>query len=340
MRIVNIAQRGPGWQEWRQEGITATDAVVLVGKSPHKTFWRLWAEKTGYALPEDLSQNPNVQRGVELEDLARMTLEAQWGDILLPVCAESSVNPLLRASLDGLNAAGESVELKCPSESVWRDVCSNLERSEAYQLYYPQVQHQINIIGAKRGWMVFFFHDGKSSALKVFEVARDPGLIQEIEEKAEAFWTAVQKKKEPAKDPERDVFIPKGVEAANWIYAAEEYRFFESEILSLKERLEKLQEKQNSSLQRLKEIMGDYYNADYCGVRITKYTVAGRIDYKKILDQEIPNFSATEIDKFRGEREMRCRVSMTDSLTPKLIVDSEVIDSVKNLPIEVEHFYW
>lgn len=340
MRIVNIAQRGPGWQEWRQKGVTATDAVVLADRSPHKTFWRLWAEKTGYALPEDLSKNPNVQRGIELEDSARMALEEKWGEILLPLCVESSTNPILRASLDGLTTPGEPVELKCPCESIWDDVCSNLERSEAYQLYYPQVQHQINVTGAKKGWLVFFFKDESSSLLKIFEMARDQGLIQEIEARAEIFWAAVEERKEPAKDPLRDIFIPKGEDCVNWSSAAEEYRSFENEILELQAKMDYLQEKKKSSLQALKSMMGDYCHADYCGVRITKYTVAGRIDYKKILEQKIPDFSAIDVEKFREKREVRCRVSITDSLTPKLIVDQGVIDSVKNLPIEVENLYW
>lgn len=336
MKIINLTQRGEGWHEWRQRGVTATDAIVLVGRSPYKTPWRLWAEKTGYALPEDLSNNPNVQRGVELEDSARMAVEAHWGDILLPVCVESSANPILRASLDGLNSAGEPVELKCPAESTWQQVERDGERSEAYQLYYPQVQHQINVTGASRGWMVFYFE----GAIKVFEVARDQGLIQEIEAKAEVFWKAVEKKKEPPKDPMRDVFIPKGSDVANWIYAAEEYRLYEAEILTLKARMDELREKQASTLDVLKGMMADYYNADYCGVKITKYTVAGRIDYKKILEQEAPNLSAVDIEKFREAREVRCRVSITDSLTPKLIIDPEVIDPVKDLPKEIESFYW
>ncbi|MGC3005496.1 endonuclease, partial [Streptomyces sp. G35A] len=142
------------------------------------------------------------------------------------------------------------------------------------------------------------------------------------------------------KDPMRDVFIPKGSDVANWIYAAEEYRLYEAEILTLKARMDELREKQASTLDVLKGMMADYYNADYCGVKITKYTVAGRIDYKKILEQEAPNLSAVDIEKFREAREVRCRVSITDSLTPKLIIDPEVIDPVKDLPKEIESFYW
>lgn len=336
MKIANLIQRGDGWHEWRQKGVTATDAVVIVGRSPYKTPWRLWAEKTGFAIPEDLSNNPNVQRGVEFEDLARMAVELKWGDILLPVCVESSENPLLRASLDGLNSAGEPVELKCPSADVWSEVLRLGERSEAYQLYYPQVQHQINVTKASRGWLVFFYEGD----LKLFEIAPDHGLILEIEAKAKVFWEAVVKKKEPPKDPQRDVFIPNGSDVASWIYAAEEYRLIESEVQTLKLKLDELSEKQASSLIALKGMMGDFYHADYCGVKVTKYTVSGRIDYKRLLEQNAPNISDADVEKFRGKQDIRCRVSITDALTPKLIVSPEVCAPVKNLSMQIESAFF
>lgn len=336
MKIANLTQRGDGWHEWRQKGVTATDAVVIVGRSPYKTPWRLWAEKTGFAIPEDLSNNPNVQRGVEFEDSARMAVELKWGDILLPVCVESSENPLLRASLDGLNSAGEPVELKCPSEDVWNEVLRLGERSEAYQLYYPQVQHQINVTKANRGWLAFFYEGD----LKLFEIAPDQGLILEIEVKAKVFWDAVVKKKEPPKDPQRDVFIPNGSDVASWIYAAEEYRLIESEVQTLKLKLDELSEKQAASLIALKGMMGDFYHADYCGVKVTKYTVSGRIDYKKLLEQNAPNISDADVEKFRGKQDIRCRVSITDALTPKLIVSPEVCAPVKNLSMQIESAFF
>lgn len=336
MQIVNLRQRDPAWLQWRREGITATDASILLGTHPHKTPWRLWAEKTGYALPEDLSNNPHVQRGVELEDLARMTVETHWGDILLPVCVQSSISPILRASLDGLNANGEPVELKCPGQSTWEQVQVHGEASEAFRLYYPQVQHQINITGASKGWLVFFFE----GAFKSFEIKRDDKLIQEIEAQADKFWKFVEKKKEPPKDPERDIFIPKGVSVANWIYEAQTYRMFEDKVQALKSEMDELRERQKASLENMKALMGDFYNADYCGVKITKYAANGRIDYKKVVEEKLPDLPSVELEQFRGEQEVRCRVSITESLTPKSIVDPEAVEPVKDLPIEVESFYW
>src|SRR5690606_258328 len=135
MKIIDLSQRDDLWKDWRRQGITASDAAILLGRSPYKTLWRLWAEKTGYATEEDLSGNPLVQQGIRNEDLARQAFEARHDDLLLPVCVESIKHPLMRASLDGLRENGEPVELKCPSKATWEQVCAKGEDSDAFQLY-------------------------------------------------------------------------------------------------------------------------------------------------------------------------------------------------------------
>ena len=54
MKVVDLKQRTPEWHIWRNAGVTASDAPVLVG-SPCKTPWRLWAEKRGVS---SISQYP------------------------------------------------------------------------------------------------------------------------------------------------------------------------------------------------------------------------------------------------------------------------------------------
>lgn len=71
MKIVNLSQREEDWLDWRRQGVTATDAAILLNRSPYKTRWRLWAEKTGYAREVDLSLNPLVRRGIENEDAGK-----------------------------------------------------------------------------------------------------------------------------------------------------------------------------------------------------------------------------------------------------------------------------
>ena len=337
MKIIDLQQSGDDWLEWRRGGVSATDASILLNLSPYKTRWRLWAEKVGYALAEDLSNNPNVRRGVRNEDLARRAFEDKHDDLLLPVCAESDKYPILRASLDGIRENGEPVEIKCPSDTNWNDVCSNGTGSKPYKQYYPQVQHQLMVTEAKLGWLIFF---KEGEPLQEFQIVPDAEMQKAILEESFKFMEEVQKRKEPDKDPDRDIYIPKGKEAHAWIFYAEQYRLYEAEIKTLKEKLTKLQKSQKPLEKELRQMMGDYMQADYCGVKITRYMTSGRINYQKVLEANLPDISDDEVEKFRGKATESCRVYVTNSLAPKLIVDDDAVAPVKDLSMTVESFYF
>ncbi|MBU5564380.1 YqaJ viral recombinase family protein, partial [Escherichia sp. S69_ASV_4] len=260
----------------------------------------------------------------------------KYDDMLLPACVESVQYPLMRASLDGLRDNGEPVELKSPSATVWEDVCAEKANSKAYQLYYPQVQHQLLVTGAKQGWLVFYFE----GQIQEFPILRDEAMIQEILAEAKKFWQQVVDKKEPDKDPERDLYIPQGEEVNRWIAAAEEYRLYDAEIQELKQRLSELQERQKPHLDTMKSLMGEYFHADYCGVMVTRYKAAGRVDYKKLLADKASGVKPEDVDQYREKSSERCRVTVTGSVKPRYIVDEDVLAPLDDLPEEVETFYW
>ncbi len=55
-----------------------------------------------------------------------------------------------------------------------------------------------------KGYLVFFCND----ELLKFEIARDEAMIQMILTKGREFFACCREKREPALDPERDVYIP------------------------------------------------------------------------------------------------------------------------------------
>ena len=336
MKIVNLSQRDDDWLEWRKGGLTATDAIILLNRSPYKTKWRLWAEKTGYAKEVDLSLNPLVRLGVVNEDKARQAFEAKHNDLLLPACVQSVKNSLLRASLDGLNSKNQPVELKCPSESVWNDVCANGANSDPYKLYYVQVQHQLLVTGAKSGWLVFWYN----GEIRDFVINRDDVMHKQLLVETEKFWEQVQKRKEPEKDPERDLYIPKHKEAERWISAAEEYRIYEAEAQELKKRLSELSEKQKPLLEDMKSLMGGYLQADYGGLMVTRYKVSGRVNYKKLLEEKASNIKPDDIETYRAKSDERCRVTVSESINPRYVVDEAVLAPLQNMSEKAESFYF
>jgi len=56
MKIVDVSQRSPAWRLWRSQGVGASEAAILMNRSPYKTPWRWWAEKTGLVLGTGLDQ--------------------------------------------------------------------------------------------------------------------------------------------------------------------------------------------------------------------------------------------------------------------------------------------
>jgi len=271
--------------------------------SPYKTRWQVWAEKTGLILPEDLSNNPLVAAGVAQEDVARRLFESTHDDLLLPVCVESTEYPFLKASLDGLSQENEPVELKVPSESTWNKVNAEGERSDAYQLYFPQVQHQMLVTGARRGWLVFY----REGQLREFCITPDPAMQDAIVKTASAFWQSIVDGKEPDKDPERDVFHPSDDQIVAWDFAASGWLQCNQGLKTLEQQVKALKTEQAGYLDEMKTLMGHFFHAQGCGLKVTRFAVRGTVDYERFLfDKGIPS---DELDAYRKPGREGCKVT-------------------------------
>jgi putative phage-type endonuclease len=307
MKIVDVAQRTPQWDRWRAQGITASESAIILGRSPYKTPWRLWAERTGLARPADLSRNPHVARGNRLEDTARQWFEQAYDTVLMPVCAESEQEPLLRASFDGLNDAGEPVELKVPSERIYREVESHGRASGAYRLYEPQVQHQLYVADADKGWLVFYRDEQNQLT---FELARDPTLIRAIVGHGKAFWQAIIDSDEPEKDPVRDLFVPSGAQAEEWTTFAGRYRRIQQEAKTLEAELKRRKADLDGIQTQLVAMMGEALIAESAGLRVTRFCAKGSVDYPALLKALLPALEADAVEGFRRSPSERVRVTV------------------------------
>ena len=59
------------WLAARKNHIGGSDAAACVGMNPYKNNVRLWEEKMGMVLPEDISEKEYVQYGTEAEKYLR-----------------------------------------------------------------------------------------------------------------------------------------------------------------------------------------------------------------------------------------------------------------------------
>lgn len=331
MILADYVQGSDEWLEWRSQGVTATDVPVILGLSPYKTVWQLWAEKVGRLNTADLSKNPNVIRGNKLEDKARQLAEKHCDEILLPVCGEYGDWPTLRASFDGLDGNNIPHEFKAPAQSTWEEILLNGENSAAYKLYESQVHAQCVVAGVSSGKLMFFIEDdtpeGKS---KTFDIELTDSMKKQIVAKAQWFWTLVSTETPPPKDPERDCFIPEeGEQRFLWEAQADAWRLNHMKAKQLKTQLEEIAAAQKGIQTEMIKLMGEFKNSDVAGVKVSRFTKKGSIDYKRFLGEFFPKLDVDALaDDYRKPNRDECRFTLSEDELVNMEV-KEVITSVK-----------
>ncbi|UZE97258.1 lambda-exonuclease family protein [Alkalimarinus alittae] len=327
MIVVNLSQGTDEWLKWRSGGITATDIIIILGLSPHKTRWQLWAEKVGRINAPDISKNPNVIRGNRLEDDIRLLAEDRYGDILLPICGEFGEWPILRASFDGLDTALKPYEFKAPADSTYETLEQEGVNASTYKMYEAQVHAQCVVAGKREGQLIFYKEDGKDLD---FTVTLTNEYAEHIINEAKIFWQMVVKKKPPALDPERDWFIPeKGETCFIWETKVGAWCMNNHRINTLKAELIALQQAQEPLQKEIIQLMGPYYQADIGGVKVSRFTKQGGIDYKEFLKDKFPGQDLSdELESYRKlSREETRFTRSSDELVNR--EEGEVITSVK-----------
>ena len=328
MKTVDLNQRSTEWLQWRSAGITASDIPIILGLSPYKTPWHLWAEKVGRINAPDISNNPNVKRGIRLEDEARQMAEGRYGEVLLPFCGECARWDVLRASFDGLDSNMQPHEFKAPSDSVWEDIGKNGIESSTYKLYEAQVHAQCVVAGTKTGRLIFYKEGGQDLD---FPVTLTPERENEILEAAKLFWKHVTTNTPPEPDPERDWYIPEsGDQQFKWDAYADAWRTQHHRIQALKDELKALDKEQKGIQKAMITLMGPFMQVDIGGVKVTRFMKKGSIDYTAYLKDTFPDKDLTdELESYRKASREESRFSRSkDELVNADVGD--VVTSVKS----------
>lgn len=328
MKVIDLKQRSKEWLKWRSKGITASDVPIILGLSPYKTPWQLWAEKIGKINAPDISNNPHVKRGNRLEDTIRLLAESRYGEILLPMCGECAEWDVLRASFDGLNSLLHPFEFKSPSDSIWEDVKEKGTASSSYIMYEAQVHAQCIVAGVSTGQLIFYHEDGRDLD---FTVTLTPERKSEIIAAADIFHEAVITGKAPPTDPERDWYIPetKGNRFV-WESNSDLWRLKNHRIKALKEKLKALENEQAAIQGSMIALMGPFRQADFGGVKITRYIKRGSIDYPAYLKDVFPDKEIDdELEVYRKSAREEVRFYRSEDELVNMSVD-DVITSVKS----------
>lgn len=291
MKVIDLEQGTPEWLEWREGGIGASEAPTIIGKNPYQTPYDLFQVKAGFKSAPDLSRNPNVIRGNREEEGNRSRIEEKHGIVLLPLCIEHSSIPWLRASLDGISSKdGRLVELKAPSKRVYEEIAKNGWGSRSVIMYGTQVQHQLLASGQEDGLLVFSY---KGHDLE-FPIRAKAGFQDKLLRAEEYFWNACQKREGIYPDPAKDVVSLEGND--RFIQAAMCYRTVVDKATVLNKELAKLKAEQKIYEEQMAALAGNVDKATGQGVKMTRSTVKGRVNYKSILDSIIEKHPKLEND--------------------------------------------
>lgn len=178
----------------------APGAVVLGCLNPFRTGYRMWFEKAGLVMPDDLSGNERVQSGIYLEPAIAEWAKAKWSWSIRKVRRYLVHNEVQGwgASLD-FEAVGKGyppVEIKNTDGAVVaRDWTVDGEDILLPPIHYLlQVQHQIGACGADHGWIVACV---SGSRLLRGRIERHEPTQERISAAIAAFWEGVRARVEP-----------------------------------------------------------------------------------------------------------------------------------------------
>jgi len=185
MKIIDLEPNTPEWLTWRKNKICASDSGIILDYSPFTTRKELQALKLGFVDPKPPSKL--MQRGHDLEPIAREIFEERMGLRFPPLIIESEKTPFMGASLDGMNLDNNLLlEIKCPGK-----INSHLnlleEGQEISYAYFTQIQHQLYCAEAEMCFYVSYHPDDPDKII-VKEVFPDVEFTERMIEAERYFW--------------------------------------------------------------------------------------------------------------------------------------------------------
>jgi putative phage-type endonuclease len=255
--MERLEQGSQEWLDFRRDKITATDATIIMGASHWKTRIQLYHEKKD---PNYVSfKNDRMQRGIELEPMARDLFCAKTGHKMIP---KVIVKDWAMASLDGINQWNEVLEIKCPGDKDHQIALSG----KVPDHYYPQLQHQMWVCNSE---MAFYFSFDGFDGVTV-ELKRDEEYIEKMIAEEFKFYTCLKENTPP--EPEEGDYIERNDDL--WEQCASRWQSVNSAIKEL--------EKEEEDLRKQLIFLSGESNTKGGGISLCQVVRRGNIDYSKI----------------------------------------------------------
>ena len=191
-----MEQRTPEWFKARAGMITGSRCAAIAKSTTTQTAQNLidtlrWERRNGVCAPT--YSNPAMERGTELEPLARKEYEIETLSVVDEV--GFIVHPeyeFIGASPDGLVGDDGMVEIKCPAETSAHLHQRHID-SGHYAKYYKW-QLVLQMACADRAWVdvvSYFPVEGETQPLEIWRVERDEETEKELINACVKAWEKV-----------------------------------------------------------------------------------------------------------------------------------------------------
>lgn len=282
--LVQLTQGSAEWHAYRQSRRNASESAAVLGVNPWMTPYQLWLAKTGRAQERVTHA---MQRGVQLEPVARAAYEAHTGLVMQPLVLEAGE---YSASLDGLTLEGDLlVEIKCPLRGTRSDLWQNVRAGKVPEHYRVQVQHQLMVAGAARAHLWVF--DGERGLLT--EIERDEAVMGRIRAGWETFAPHLTADTPP---PLGDGDAQHRIDAA-WLRAAQTFT-------EARQRADQAA----AALEEARKVLlalASHPKEHGAGVTVTRYWKQGSVDYKRI-----PELQGVDLSRYRKRSTEEARITI------------------------------
>ena len=283
-------------QEWlNQRKIGSSDAIVIMGCAPRNwelnTPYKLWQQRINQT--ESVETIP-MQKGKFYEEEATQWAEDHLGILLeRQKCVFHPENGFMSATLDAVSFDGRVIVEVKTSQPVFMQVSAG----KVPPTYYPQVQHQLEVQGADKCYLVGYVpaSDGDEPMGACIEVRRDDKYIADMMKKEKVFWECLT----TFTPPELTAWDYEEREDSLWDEAAYEFLMLEKELQAY----EDLKKKRDEFRDRLIELANGR-NSRGSGVKLTQSFPKGRVNY-----EAIPELKLVDLDKYREPAKERWTIS-------------------------------
>lgn len=181
------------WLEARQKGIGGSDAAAIVGLSPNKTAFSLWADKTGRTAQKEIplqDENGKITNeflywGREQEELVARRFALETGKRVIKRGLLQSVEyPFMLASIDRA-IVGENAGLECKTTAGWND--DQWSGDEIPAAYIVQCLHYMLVTGFDRFYVACLI-GGNKYVCKCLERVELAGELEALAKAEEDFY--------------------------------------------------------------------------------------------------------------------------------------------------------